>query len=52
MARSDQVYLTIFVFRPALGLEVRKKQTIGTGDIIYQATLTCAETKPSGGEEF
>lgn len=50
MAKADWVYLAIFAFRPALGWEVKRKQTIGTGSIIYQATLTCAETKPPRGD--
>lgn len=35
-AKTDQVYLTIFALRPALRLEVKRNQTIGTGDRINQ----------------
>ena len=49
MAKSDQVYLTIFAFRPALRLGVKRNQTIGTGDIINPAALTCTENKPPPG---
>lgn len=45
-AKTDQVYLTIFALRPALRLEVKRNQTIGTGDRINQVALTCREYKP------
>lgn len=45
-AKTDQVYLTIFALRPALRLEVKRNQTIDTGDRINQVALTCREYKP------
>lgn len=40
MAKTSQVYLTIFALRPALRLEVERTGTIGTGDSLNQAALT------------
>lgn len=49
-AKTDQVYLTIFAFRPAPRLEIKRKQMIGTGDIINQAAFICTENKPPQGD--
>lgn len=43
MAKTNQVYVTIFAWRPALRLEVKNSPTTGTGDIASQAALPCAE---------
>lgn len=45
MANANQINLTIFAFRPALRLEVKKHWTIGTGDIIKYSALTRTENK-------
>lgn len=53
MTKSDQVYLTIFAFRLALALEVKRNQSDNRhSDIFYQATLTSTgtETKPPWGD--
>lgn len=45
MAKTSQVYSSIFALRPALRLEVERSRR-GTGDIINQAALTCTEKEP------
>lgn len=49
MAKTNQVYLSIFALRPSLRLEVERSGTIGTGDIINQAAITCTEKEPPQG---
>lgn len=44
--RQTKSRLTIFALRPALRLEVKRNQTIDTGDRINQVALTCREYKP------
>lgn len=49
MAKANQVYFTIFAFRPALRLEVKRNHTIDTGEIINQVALTSTDDKlPQG----
>lgn len=50
MAKTSQVYLTIFALRPALRLEVERSGAIVTGDIINQEALTRTENEPPQGD--